>query len=515
MSHICTHCKVGFKLPMHLARHEKKCELKLQRLMENNDNDINAVHTVRHVNYGSYLDYSSEAVEASVQIAPDALDNTNMELDATDVVLQSSTPVHQSTTASTTTFDFSRQLLILFETCLGDRGLPDKAVETFLDIYNVAMEKGCFTLEYKNLQQYKDYRASLSDDGSWKVETIKVTKDEVPELGDEEMSAKFFYKDTEDWLIEQYGNPSLKGVLVHEASKSFNEHGERCYDTPEHGDAWLRQQEILRSTLPVPDIGPPVIAAIQLYSDKTLLNRKGLDCHPVKASLLNVPFTTRISTISTVAYLSSFAEKPARISLPAWRMAKLQYMQKSMSLLLSPLKRLSFQGLRTKDPDGSYRLVFPRLLSYVMDDPESKDLYCISKTARPCEACKIPSHNLLDIDLRAGSKTAVQQRERLAEIMGQESVVHRQQLIRQYSILPVPCSLFGFSGQDGEEAGSIMRALSFEGMHNDDLGVFLYIIDNIKPYLLKTKGLSSKRANVVMARLNERMKAAPRAGKVH
>lgn len=67
--------------------------------------------------------------------------------------------------------------------------------------------------------------------------------------------------------------------------------------------------------------------------------------------------------------------------------------------LLAALKKASNEGLSLVDPQGQQQLVFPRLFSYVMDDPESKDVNAIKggNTLHPCEHCMVTSQQLGDI----------------------------------------------------------------------------------------------------------------------
>jgi len=51
------------------------------------------------------------------------------------------------------------------------------------------------------------------------------------------------------------------------------------YSQPDDGDRWLWFQDKLRAQHPGQS---PVVAAVQLYSDKTLLNMKGLTAHPIR-----------------------------------------------------------------------------------------------------------------------------------------------------------------------------------------------------------------------------------------
>lgn len=48
-------------------------------------------------------------------------------------------------------------------------------------------------------------------------------------------------------------------------------------------------------------------------------------------------------------------------------------------------------GIKVKDPWGQDILAIPRLFSYVVDNPEGKDLSCIKggSSKLPCEQCKV------------------------------------------------------------------------------------------------------------------------------
>ena len=43
----------------------------------------------------------------------------------------------------------------------------------------------------------------------------------------------------------------------------------------------------------------------------------------------------------------------------------------------------------------------------------------------------------------------------------------------------MPCGLWGFAFGDTDQ-GSCMNAVTIESMHIEDLGVFLYMIDNVE-----------------------------------
>jgi hypothetical protein len=47
----------------------------------------------------------------------------------------------------------------------------------------------------------------------------------------------------------------------------------------------------------------PVVAALQLYSDKTLVAMKGQSAHPVRITFLNIAYGMRIISLKDVALL--------------------------------------------------------------------------------------------------------------------------------------------------------------------------------------------------------------------
>jgi hypothetical protein len=61
----------------------------------------------------------------------------------------------------------------------------------------------------------------------------------------------------------------------------------------------------------------------------------------------------------------------------------------------------------------------------------------------------------------------------------------KSEMEKQYSFHPVASGLWGFADGDTEE-GSSSWAFASDGMHNDDLGVFLYIIKHMKVILTFT-----------------------------
>ena len=118
-------------------------------------------------------------------------------------------------------------------------------------------------------------------EGRWLEQQITVTPEDVPELGDMQPKAVLRYRDMTDFLRTQFSNPQYAQEFVLRPRRDHNEDGERVFSTPETGDVWNYAQALLDRRFCSSAVDP-VIAALQLYSDKTLLNMKGLQAHPVR-----------------------------------------------------------------------------------------------------------------------------------------------------------------------------------------------------------------------------------------
>jgi hypothetical protein len=148
-----------------------------------------------------------------------------------------------------------------------------------------------------------------------------------------------------------------------------------------------------------------------------------------------------------------------------------------------------------------------------MDLPESKDIYMVKggSAPNPCEQCMVPGSRLDKIFETFPSRTVQQQKRVCEEISNAPNKKARMDLILKHSTWPVPCPLWGFADQDMDGSGSVMHALGFESLHNDDLGVFLYIIDYMKQYF-ERKGLTPQEIGKLFTEMNRRLESMPRAG---
>eukprot|EP00798_Chlamydomonas_sp_ICE-L_P001924 gene1924-biopygen14746 len=214
---------------------------------------------------------------------------------------------------------------------------------------------------------------------------VTVTSADVPGLGEAVFEAPYFYEDMDHFLRMEFGNEDHKGQFVLHASIKTDAEGNRCYDDPHSADLWNWFQRRIRSNV---GYERSVVVALQLYSDKTHLNFKGTDCHPVLATLLNICHGKRIKSYKHVAYLPKMSQTTLDVSASVFRLVKLSAYSKIITALLATMKEKSHTGVTLTDPWGKEQNVFVRFCSYVVDNPEIADMWCTKQgqTAFPCEA---------------------------------------------------------------------------------------------------------------------------------
>jgi hypothetical protein len=246
---------------------------------------------------------------------------------------ESESEVEEGTGSMMAAFDFDREFAKATKSFNDGRGLSLKDTQTLLDMMNVA-NKNNAQLSYTTVDQYKCYVENLvlSADDGWCVKVLSVDKNDYPELGDISVSAPFHHRDIVKYLVSEFGNRKYKNHFTLRGYEDIQPSGKRVYSHPHTADAWLHLQSLI----------PPhaVLAALQMYSDKSLVNDKGLHAHPVKCTLLNIDYDIKIRSLNTatVAYLP-ILEKPFHLTNDSlWRLVKLAYISKALALLLEPLK---------------------------------------------------------------------------------------------------------------------------------------------------------------------------------
>lgn len=144
-----------------------------------------------------------------------------------------------------------------------------------------------------------------------------VTKEQVLELGDLQIEATLRYKDTQEFLVNEFGNTAYQEMALGPVEQR-NSKGQRVFAEPHTADLWHNLQRRLECVFSMGQ-GQLVIAALQLYSDKTLLNMKGQQAHPMRwvAGVHNLlicecqALCSRLHTVSTCLFVQgNAAEHP-------------------------------------------------------------------------------------------------------------------------------------------------------------------------------------------------------------
>lgn len=207
-------------------------------------------------------------------------------------------------------------------------------------------------------------------------------------------------------------------------------------------------------------------------------------------------FGARVQDLPDVAYIPDL-QRPIGVSGEVWRQVKLSFMNKCASFLLQPLKDVSKRGVSIDTSLGCKVKVYPRLFSYVVDDPESKDITCIKggSSQYPCELCMVEHSRLADLEAALagdfGIRTEKMQRAAFKVVSSAPTQAERRTLSKQKSTHPVPSCLWGFHHQR-KGYGTSTWCVGYETMHNEDLGVWETIIEGTESHLMRVHKSTSK-----------------------
>jgi hypothetical protein len=294
----------------------------------------------------------------------------------------------------------------------------------------------------------------------------------------------------------------------------------RDYSEPHNAQWWLNLQALLDGRFPS-KAAILVVAALQLYSDKTQVACKGVSAHPVHLALLNLAYGVRVMSHAHIALLPTL-EWPAGLDMsksPLAPIAKRIMISKCITLLLHSLKQASHSGVELLDPWGDMRLVFPALHSYVADDPECKDLCCIKRGMHPCERCLVHksalnAHPSVKYPVRDEQQQVAEYQRLMQPVTAnQQGRRAAPKLEGAYSTVRAPSPLWGWRYAGNSRFTSSTLAFPYETMHVSDLGVWPNNISLIQPYLYSTCTPGSVAGKISL--LNSRMTQLPRGHDFH
>ena len=355
----------------------------------------------------------------------------------------------------------------------------------------------------KDKLKWQGALVSADSNNTWTTSEFTVTEFGAP------VHVSFDHVDTGHWLAVDFSKPEYKGhfTLWAEAEQALVDcRLQRVINKPANANRWLAHQASIREG--------GVVAAVQIYSDKTLVNNKHAAAHPVRLSLLNVDYAARMQlrNLATVGYMPIIA-RPAGMTADKFKKLKHVVRQRCLHILLEPLKQLSHQGIRLSDPEGTTQLVYPRLLSMVGDHPEISDVFAIFSSGtpqRPCSRCLAPRNSMDDISLQYPARSAeIQARvlRQVAEAQGGRGAVSRVEAVKQFwSSHAMPLGMAGWAGED-TEYGNLFQISGYDTLHTDYLGTWLELVRAFKPYATAAAGAAGAR---FIRLINEGLAAMPR-----
>ena len=360
---------------------------------------------------------------------------------------------------------------------------------------------------FKTVLDKQKWEAALvaSDaDNTWTTSEFTVT-----EFG-EPVHISFDHVDTAHWLDVEFSKKEYSSDFTLWAGREdaiIDGISQRVISKPANANRWTAHQASL--------VPGGVVAGLQFYSDKTLINNKGAAAHPLRLSLLNVGYSARmqLKNLATVGYMPIIA-RPAGMNLPSFRRLKHIVRQRCLSILLQPLKRLSHQGVRIFDPHGIAQFVFPRLLSIVGDHPEIGDLLAIFSSGtpqKPCSRCLAPRVSMADISQQHAARTMQTHQQMMHEVAaaagsGRGALGRVDAVKQEWSSHAVSLGLAGFAGEDTEH-GNLFQISGYDTLHTDYLGTWLDLIKAFKPYATAVGGAAGAR---FIKLVNEGLAAMPR-----
>ena len=327
------------------------------------------------------------------------------------------------------------------------------------------------------------------------------------------VEAELYHVDTAAWLAAEFGNPKYAdGFTLRAAVRKVD--GQRAWSCPADTDAWLGHQAAVDVIA-----NGAVVAALQLYSDKSLLSNKGTWVYPLKAVLLNAPFAARtdIRNMRNIAFFPEL-QRPQGMPLEQFKEAKRAIHHRVLLTTLAPLKQLSQSGEALADPSGVKRWVLPRLLNYVGDDPECKTaagVYVSGQGKKPCEMCYCPLQQMNQVLDDYPPRTVAEQLQIMGRIEqeGQKSKAAAQRESAEWSTHFIrEHGLFGFAGQH-LVWGNPFLCFGYDSLHVDQLGLWPDLVKCIKPFC-DTVGVETNLGrscgSAVLARMNDNLPEMPR-----
>eukprot|EP00983_Pelagomonas_calceolata_P058802 1145635-Pelagomonas_calceolata.AAC.2 len=201
---------------------------------------------------------------------------------------------------------------------------------------------------FKSANDMQDYQINLLPAAErWSSTSIQVKSHVV----------EFWHRDPVSCIQKLYSDTKHGDGFFYE--------GDRDAKSEPHGTSvWLDEEDAVRRRLG----SDSFIAGVQLYADATVVTLKGRSVHPVYLCLLNHPYSKKILSIDSLAYLPQL-EFVESIDPDEDRILKLKLYHKAFRILFTSLRSMK-DGVLMTGVDKRRRLVVGILLDFIGDNPE-------------------------------------------------------------------------------------------------------------------------------------------------
>ncbi|KAI5983591.1 hypothetical protein EDD15DRAFT_2533716 [Pisolithus albus] len=282
-----------------------------------------------------------------------------------------------------------------------------------------------------------------------------------------------------DWAMDLLSNPILMPHFVWDAQRLYKHNGERFerfVDEPWTGNRWWN----IQSDLPGDNAAP---FAFILYADKSHLSSSGkVKAYPVIVRCGNLPVNIRNSTRGLgggqlVGWLPIVPADSGNEGKLSWTNLKRVVWHESFLKILDSIVSLSKVGFAYQTFEGTVRRLYPVILILSADYEEQCIMALIRglKSHCPCPICLVPSDQLRN------HATTYPMRMSLDAITSLEvykrSRKDGEALMQKQSLRPVENAFWRVNHSDPH------RALSFDHLHYDDMGMGDHLFKEIKKNL--------------------------------
>ncbi|KAF8601811.1 hypothetical protein BDV93DRAFT_607928 [Ceratobasidium sp. AG-I] len=357
-----------------------------------------------------------------------------------------------------------------FAKTVANSDLDEGGINELLDLYHTASDSSVTLRNYKEMEQIQDRAANL-------LAPFKRVNLSVPyrsgRNAESQLELEMWMKPLNDWLLELVQNPELQPHLHFDAMQKFRwDHGRwmRFVDEPWTADNWAKMQSSL------PNDGIPL--SIHLYADKSVTSSSGTKkLYPVVARLSNLPREIRnghgVGGGRVVALIPVIEDRPVGLAESGFANLKCAVWHCAVGKLLGTIQTearmghaIEFELHHALGLEKKMWRLFPVVSIVSADYDEQIIVACHRGTncLSPCVRCLVPGdmlHNLLyQADMRDPQSFIV-----LLEQVEGLNVTETNAHLKAQGYRPVRNAFLLLGSRT-----DLFQALSYDTLHNDDLG---------------------------------------------